>query len=68
MLSTITTRHFVEVKDFKGCSGKNIIKATNIWQNIREKEKKKVAVIQTCVGRDTAVTTRNQWLVLEMEA
>lgn len=41
MLSTIMTWHFVEVKDFKGYSGRNIIKATNIWQNMREKEKKR---------------------------
>lgn len=48
-----------------------MIKATNIWQNIREDEKeeeKKERWDTTFVNRHMAITTRNQWLVLEMEA
>lgn len=33
-----------------------------------EKRTKKRNETQSCVSRDTVITTRNQWLVLEMEA
>lgn len=41
MLSTIRTRYAAEAKDFKSIvEKKKLIKATNIWQNVREKNKK----------------------------
>lgn len=45
--------------------GKTVIKATNIWQNIRENEEKKEERWDTTfLNRHMAITPRNGWLVL----